>query len=117
MRVGVAILGPIAVDGDGLSLAPRDRVVLAALAIRPGEVVSAERLAEALWNDWPPPSWSKVVHGCVMRIRKVLGTKAVETTPHGYRLAIPVDEVDAQRFEHLMKRGRELLTLGDPERA
>ena len=32
-------------------------------------------------------------------------------------LASPADEVDAHRFERLVRRGRELLTLGEPERA
>jgi WD40 repeat protein/DNA-binding SARP family transcriptional activator len=92
-------------------------VVLAALALRPGEVVSAERLADALWGDQPPPTWAKVIHGCVARLRRALAREAIETTRQGYRLVLPIDEVDAQRFERLVQRGRELLTLGEPERA
>ena len=114
--VGIAVLGPVRVE-DHEALGPRDRVVLAALALRRGEAVSAEHLADALWGERPPASWTKVVQGCVVRLRKVLGARAIETAPQGYRLAVPVDEVDAQRFEHLIERGRELLTLGEPERA
>ena len=118
---GIAVLGPLVVNddhgGEAVSLGPRDRVVLAALAVRPGDVVSAERLADALWGERPPASWNKVVPGCVMRVRRVLGATAIETTPHGYRLVVPVDEIDAQRFERLVGRGRELLTLGESERA
>ena len=55
--------------------------MLEVLALRPGEVVSAERLADALWGDVPPPSWNKVVQGCVVRLRKVLGVEAIETSP------------------------------------
>jgi WD40 repeat protein/DNA-binding SARP family transcriptional activator len=115
--VGITVLGPLSVDNDGAALGPRDRVVLAALAVRPGEVVSADRLADALWGDGPPATWPKVVQGCVVRLRKALGAHAIATTPHGYRLDLPVDEVDAQRFVRLVGRGRELLTLGEPERA
>jgi WD40 repeat protein/DNA-binding SARP family transcriptional activator len=115
--VGIAVLGPLSVEGDGAVLGPRDRVVLAALSVRPGEVVSAERLADALWAEGPPASWPKVVQGCVVRLRKSLGAPAIETTRQGYRLALPVDEVDARRFERLVDRARELLTLGEPERA
>jgi WD40 repeat protein/DNA-binding SARP family transcriptional activator/energy-coupling factor transporter ATP-binding protein EcfA2 len=115
--VGIAVLGPLSVDNDGAALGPRDRVVLAALAVRPGEVVSADRLADALWGDGPPATWPKVVQGCVVRLRKALGAHAIATTPQGYRLDLPVDEVDAQRFVWLVGRGRELLTLGEPERA
>jgi DNA-binding SARP family transcriptional activator len=79
--------------------------------------VSAERLADALWGETPPPSWPKVVQGCVVRLRKSLGARAIATTQRGYRLDLPGDEVDAQRFVRLVGRGRELLALGEPERA
>jgi DNA-binding SARP family transcriptional activator len=58
-----------------------------------------------------------VVEECVVRLRKVLGTDAIETAQQGYRLAIPVDDVDSRLFERLIGRGRELLALGEPERA
>ena len=110
-------MGPVSVDGDADGLGPRDRVVLAALALHPGETLSAELLADALWGDDPPVTWAKVIHGCVARLRKVLGAAAIETVSHGYRLVLPAEEVDAQRFERLVGRSRELLTLGEPERA
>ena len=113
----MAVLGPVSVEGDGAGLGPRDRVVLAALALELGQAVSAERLADALWGERPPATWDKVIHGCVSRLRKVLGAVAIETVPQGYRLVLPVDELDAQRFERLVGRGRELVTLGEPERA
>jgi WD40 repeat protein/DNA-binding SARP family transcriptional activator len=114
---GIGLLGPLTVGGDAAGLAPRDRIVLAALALRPGEVVSAEQLADALWGEQPPVSWHKVVPGCVMRLRRVLGADVIETVPAGYRLVVPSDEVDARRFERLVSRARELLTLGEPEHA
>jgi WD40 repeat protein/DNA-binding SARP family transcriptional activator len=116
-RVGIAVLGPLRVDGDGMSLGPRDRVVLETLAVRPGDVVSPERLADALWADKVPPTWPKVVQGCVVRLRKVLGAEAIETSPHGYRLTLPADDIDAGRFERLVRRSHELLVLGEHERA
>jgi WD40 repeat protein/DNA-binding SARP family transcriptional activator len=115
--VGIAVLGPLRVDGDGASLGPRDRVVLETLAVRPGDVVSAERLADALWADRVPTTWPKVVQGCVVRLRKVLGAEAIETSPQGYRLALPADDIDAGRFERLVRRSHELLVLGEHERA
>ncbi len=111
----VSVLGPLALDGE--PLAPRDRVVLAALAMSPREAVSPDRLADALWGEEPPASWSKVVQGCVVRIRKGLGSDAVHTTRQGYVLDIPDDAIDAFRFERLVRRGRELLELHEPERA
>ena len=116
-RLGIGVLGPLTVDGNAGGLAPRDRVVLAALALRPGEVVSAETLADALWGGQPPTSWKKVVPGCVMRLRRVVGADSIETVLDGYRLVVPGDEVDARQFERLARRAQELLTLGEPERS
>ena len=87
--VGIAVLGPVAVDGSTDRLGRRDRVVLTALAVRAGDPVSADELADAIWNDGPPSSAAKVVQGCVVRLRKLLGRDAIETVPGGYRLALP----------------------------
>ncbi|MGB9374314.1 MAG: BTAD domain-containing putative transcriptional regulator, partial [Jiangellales bacterium] len=113
----VNVLGPLSVDGDGGLLAPRDRMVLAVLVTRPGQTVSADQLADALWGEAPPATWPKVVQGSVVRIRKVLGSDAVQTVGSGYVLALPTDDIDAVRFERGVRRGRELLELGEPERA
>lgn len=115
--MGIAILGPLTVDGLTVPLRHHDRVVLTVLAVRPGEPVSADRLADALWGDDPPDTWAKVVQGCVVRLRKALGAEAIETTPQGYRLSLSPEQVDSHRFERLLGRGRELLSLAEPERA
>ncbi len=115
--MGIAVLGPLSVNGDPGVLSRRDRVVLAALAVGHGQVVSPEQLADALWGEHLPTSWRKVVQGCVMRLRKVLGTRSILTSPQGYRLALPADDIDARRFERLVGQARELLTLGQSERA
>ena len=115
--MGIAVLGPVVVDGEAGRLGPRDRIVLAALASRPREVLTPDQLAEALWGDDLPGTWSKVIQGCVVRLGKVLGTEAIETSRLGYRLVVPADDVDATQFEQLVNRARELLTLGEPERA
>ena len=52
-----------------------------------------------------------------MRLRRVLGAEAIETAAHGYRPVVAPDEIDAQRFQRLVARGRQLLALGEPERA
>jgi WD40 repeat protein len=62
-------------------------------------------------------SWPKIVQSCVARLRKVLGAGAIVTEHQGYRLAVPADEIDAGRFERLLGRAQELLTLGEPERS
>jgi DNA-binding SARP family transcriptional activator len=91
--------------------------VLAALAIRRGHSVSADQVAEALWGEEPPPTWPKQVQICVTRLRKALGSAAIETTPGGYRLALADDDIDICEFEHLVERGRALVATGEPDRA
>src|SRR4051794_6838107 len=81
--VRVAVLGPLEVDEGRILLAPRDQVVLEALAARPGATVRAEAIAEALWGERLPASWPKVVQGCVSRLRKVLGAAAIVTSAAG----------------------------------
>jgi WD40 repeat protein/DNA-binding SARP family transcriptional activator len=102
--VGIAVLGPLTVEGERKGLARRDRVVLAALVVHPGEVVSAGVLADVLWGERPPASWPKVVQGCVVRLRKVLGNHSIDTLSDGYRLTVPLDEIDSQRFERAVGR-------------
>ncbi len=113
----IAVLGPLTVDGESRSLAPRERAVLATLVVRRDEVVSPEVLAGVLWGEDIPASWTKVVQGCVVRLRKLLGGGAIETRSRGYTLAIATEDIDACRFERLVTRARELLTLGEPDRA
>jgi DNA-binding SARP family transcriptional activator/WD40 repeat protein len=91
-------------------------MVLQALSLH-GDVVSPEQLAEVLWAAELPPSWPKVIQGCISRLRRSLGTHAIETTPDGYRLLATTDEIDVLEFERLVNRGRDLLVLGEPERA
>ena len=101
------------IDGVASVLGRRDRAVLSALAVRPGEVLSADQLAEVLWPDEPPASWAKVVQGCVVRLRKLLGPGSIETLPSGYRLTLAHDQIDAQRFERATERARALLNGSD----
>ncbi len=115
--VGIGVLGPLRVDGETDPLRGRDRLVLAALAARSGEPLSPQALAEVMWGEAPPASWSKVVQGCVVRLRKRLGPAAIEWGPAGYRLSIGDDELDAWRFEHLLEVARDALDVDDPERA
>jgi DNA-binding SARP family transcriptional activator/WD40 repeat protein len=114
--MGIAVLGPLTVDGSG-QLSRRDRVVLETLATRTGHAVSADELVDALWGDTPPTSAGKVLQGCIVRLRKALGPDAIETTSHGYTLALPGDQLDSRRFEQMVVRARELLSLGEADRA
>ena len=115
--MGIAVLGPLRVEGSANGLGPRDRVVLSALVVRAGAPVTQDALADALWGDQVPATWTKVVQGCIVRLRKMLGPAAIESGPSGYRLTLSEDELDHRLFERLLERGREALSAGDPARA
>lgn len=102
--MGITVLGPLLVVGAG-TLSRRDRVVLAALAVRAGHPVQTEELIDALWGEQAPSSAHKILQGCIVRLRKVLGPDAIETSTHGYVLTLPPDDLDSQRFERLVVRG------------
>ncbi|HQR27759.1 MAG TPA: BTAD domain-containing putative transcriptional regulator, partial [Nocardioides sp.] len=114
--MGITVLGPLTVDGATVS-GRRDRVVLAALATRPGRPFPADQLTDALWGDQPPASAPKILQGCIVRLRKLLGADAIATGPHGYVLTLPPDQIDAERFASAVARARELVALGEADRA
>jgi WD40 repeat protein/DNA-binding SARP family transcriptional activator len=115
--VRIGVLGPLEVDAQSARLGSRDRIVLAALAMRPGELLTAEQLADAVWGEEPPASWAKNLQGCVSRLRKLLGADAIETSARGYRLRVPLDTVDASEFSQLAGRADELMILREYEHA
>lgn len=114
--VGIRVLGPVRVDGDD-SLRPRDRRVLAALAVRHGEALTAAAVADAVWAGEPPASWAKQVQICVARLRKALGAGAIETVSGGYRLVTTVVDLDIVDVERLVARGQALMKVGEADRA
>jgi DNA-binding SARP family transcriptional activator len=103
------ILGPVGATRDGaqLRLGPGQRALLAALAVRAGEVVTVSRLVDDLWGDSPPDSAVNVVHGYVSDLRKALGRDVLRTHGRGYRIEVATDALDAQRFESLFTRAEQ----------
>jgi DNA-binding SARP family transcriptional activator len=85
--------------------------LLAVLVVHANEVVSRDRLVDVLWGDGPPPSATQTLQGLVSRLRQTLGDDRLETRPPGYRLRVVSGEVDALRFEELVRVG-----LGASER-
>ncbi|MFI9051561.1 BTAD domain-containing putative transcriptional regulator [Streptomyces sp. NPDC053427] len=100
-------------DGTEVPLGgPARRALLALLLIRPGEVVSADRLADAVDPDGAVSAHA--LQSQVSRLRKALGSGAVlEAAGAGYRVVVPQDDVDACRFERLAQEGRAALHAGD----
>jgi YVTN family beta-propeller protein len=114
------ILGPFEARENGQPLAigaGKQRALLALLLLSAGEVVSTDRLIDALWGESPPASALNSVHIYVSQLRKVLGEGCVITRGRGYLLAVDPEQLDLGRFERLLGEGRELLERGEAERA
>jgi predicted ATPase/DNA-binding SARP family transcriptional activator/Tfp pilus assembly protein PilF len=105
------VLGPLEVvaDGQPIELGGRKpRTLLAALLLRANELVSAERLIDALWGDQPPQTAQAALQVHVSHLRKLLGRDRIVTQSPGYLLRVGSDELDLQRFERLLKDAREV---------
>jgi YVTN family beta-propeller protein len=116
------ILGPLELV-DGTTPLPltggRQRLLLALLLIHRNEVVSAERLIDALWGETPPLSAPKALQNAVLQVRRAFGDRAaaLQTERGGYLLRVAPGELDADRFETLAAEGRAALDAGDPATA
>ena len=97
--------------------AAKVRALLAMLALHPGQVLSADRLAEGLWGEATPPSAANTLQGYVSQLRRALGPETVVTRSPGYLLAVPAEATDAGRFERLVAQGRTALADARPEEA
>lgn len=107
--VRFGVLGPLEVsDGDGpVPLGgPKQRVVLAHLVLGANQVVPAERLIDALWGEDLPDEPRATLRVYVSRLRSALGQESIEGRPPGYLLHAEPDEVDAFRFEALLRDAR-----------
>jgi len=100
--------------------APKQRALLAMLALQAGRTVSADRLAEGLWGEEPPASAPKMVQLYVSQLRRLFEGDGAEivTRGRGYELRLVHGAVDAIEFERLLEqdRARDALALwhGDP---
>lgn len=102
----VKVLGPFELGpGIGGHLSPRQRSVVAALVVGEGNEVAADTMVDRVWGDDPPPTARKALQVHVVAVRSVLGADRVATTALGYRLVAARHEIDAWRFEDLVRTG------------
>ncbi|HJQ50238.1 MAG TPA: BTAD domain-containing putative transcriptional regulator [Gaiellaceae bacterium] len=109
------ILGPIEVliGGRPASLgAPKQRALVALLLLNRRRVVSAEQLIDGLWGQDPPASALQSLQVYVHGLRRVLGAERIETAGRGYRAVVDEEELDLDRFERALERGRAALQAG-----
>lgn len=108
----IGLLGPLVVTSDEdlpvYVAAAKQRSLLAALAVQPGNVVPVDALAESIWETSPPASWEVTIRNYICRLRVALGPQAgsrIVTSPPGYRLKADQGEVDLLAFDFLRKAG------------
>jgi predicted ATPase/DNA-binding SARP family transcriptional activator len=101
----VRLLGPLEARRDGTLVAlggGRQRALLAYLCLHANEVVSRERLVDALWGDEPPATAPNALQVAVHALRRALGAERIVTQGSGYRLLLAPGELDLDRFERLV---------------
>ena len=104
------VLGPLEVwdGGSPVQLGRgKERALLAVLLLHDGEVVSTDRLVEALWGEAFPSTAVKSVQVYVSHLRKLLGSDAITTGPGGYTFDLTPGALDLHRFELLIDRARD----------
>jgi predicted ATPase/DNA-binding SARP family transcriptional activator len=107
----VAAGGPVPVRGAKL------RALLALLALRPGQPVSADKLIDVLWGDGQAANPANALQAQIGQLRRALGAAAVRTTEAGYALDAGPGDVDVVRFEQLVAQGRRLAEAGQAAEA
>lgn len=108
----VALLGPLQV-APGLSAhdlgPPKQRELLAVLALHAGDVITHDVLADALWDGRPPRTFAHSLQLYVSGLRRILDAAgspvSIATEARGYRLALAPDDVDLGRFRRVAGAG------------
>ncbi|MFF8828483.1 BTAD domain-containing putative transcriptional regulator [Streptomyces sp. NPDC015131] len=113
------LLGPVEVWDGGTRLplhGAKPTAILAALAVHLGEVLSAGRLVDLVWEERPPATARALVASHVSGLRRALGAAgegpAITTRSPGYLVTSPPWSVDARLFEEALGRGRRLAGEG-----
>ena len=103
------ILGPLEVLDNGHRLelgGAKQRALLAILLLHANEVVSTDRLIDALWEEDAPETGRKALQVYVSQLRKALGKNRISTQSPGYRLQLEPEELDLSRFQRLLDEGK-----------
>ena len=74
--------------------------------------MTADQLIDGLWGEAPPASALQSLQVYVHGLRRVLGGERIETAGRGYRVVVGEDELDLDRFERTLERGRAALEAG-----
>lgn len=119
-----AVLGPVRVwrGDEELPLgSPQQRVVLAALLLRRGRLVTTAEIVHAVWGEDPPAAAVPVLRTYVSRLRKILEPDRVSdesravivSATDGYVARVPEEAVDVGLFEQRVARAAKLRAAGE----
>ncbi|MEU8332011.1 BTAD domain-containing putative transcriptional regulator [Micromonospora sp. NPDC048839] len=116
-----SLLGPLEAVADGAPLMlgpPKQQVVLAMLALRPGRLVEVDELVDELWPEKPPTSAVANARGYAGKLRRTFdqipeGRGLLSPRRGGYELRLPSDAVDVFRFVSECQRVGVALAGGD----
>ncbi len=111
------LLGAIEFCADQVPLpigGPRQRAVLADLALHAGQAVPTVQLIDDLWGEWPPASAAHTLETYISRLRRAMSTSGASllTRPAGYLLDVRPGCVDVGRFRDLAASGSAALEQG-----
>lgn len=112
----VRLFGELEAEHAGVPVPVRgakQRALLALLALRPGQPVSADKLIDVLWGDGQAANPANALQAQIGQLRRTLGATAILTTEAGYALDAGPGDVDVVRFEQLAAQGRHLFEKGE----
>lgn len=105
----ICLLGGVRIIGaDGAPIDPgpaKCQELLAALAVDADTAVPVSTLIELLWRDNPPRTAEKTLQTYVARLRKSIGHDAIARVGNAYRLEMPADSIDVNRFRRHLAQG------------
>jgi len=112
-RVEVAVLGPVRAELDGGEVdlgTPKQRALVAALALSAGRPVPVDTIVDLLWGDAPPAGVAGTLQAYVSGLRRVLEpnrerrapARVLVTASPGYALRLEQGALDTERFEHVL---------------
>ncbi|SEQ92726.1 DNA-binding transcriptional activator of the SARP family [Lentzea xinjiangensis] len=102
--------------------APKQRALLALLALHANEFVATSRIIDRLWSRSAPRSAIAALHGYVTAVRRVLtpgwtsataSHPVLATRPSGYVLRLEPHQLDLIGFRSLARRGQAEIAAGD----
>ncbi len=122
--VDVRLLGPVEVSSEGRRIplnGAKPTAILAALVVHLGEILSADRLVDLIWEEEPPATARALVASHVSGLRRALARAeagdAIRTRSPGYVAEFPPSAVDARCFERGFAAGRDAALDGRAEEA